>query len=284
VHLNLKLVDLDDADVLPSLLQPALRCRGGWTNVHKLTVCTRMLKSWGKLQNVGAIKLTMFSALICHPNWCSQARLESAMYLHLLGPAMPELRQLELDVCGIDLQGGALFTGLQLCTALVSLSLADYSISEGAAKAAAAALARLPSLKDVRLGTAEYASSSSPAILVEHLTALTSLRFSDNSGEDPALLYTAAAHNPGLKSFWVGDEDCSAPSAASVEQLLLGCPSLSHITFNYLSVHHDVFCTLVEHGSSLTSLCAFSMKTEAAQGAPAKQPSWTRLHLQTEET
>jgi hypothetical protein len=193
---------------------------------------------------------------------------------------MPALRNLELTIwsrweLGPD---AGFFSSLQLCTQLTALHLAGFTVSDdAAAMAAAAALARLPNLREVEL-EADKNSHVCPTALVKHLTALTSLRLHNNSSRsDPAPLYAAAASNPGLLSFSLHQEDEIAAPAAQLHQLLKACPSLTELDLGNTAVQQDALYELLWYGTSITSLTTASIRPDSSFAG--RQVPWRKLFL-----
>jgi hypothetical protein len=191
---------------------------------------------------------------------------------------MPALHLLELALQKWDLGDGGFFSSLQLCTQLTALHLKGFVVSESIAMVAAAALARLPNLRELGL-EANRISPVCPSALVKHLTALTSLRLHNNSSagsSDP--LYTAAARNPGLLSFSVYKEDLnenSSAPAAQVQQLLETCPSLTHLGFEDTRVQQDALVAILTYGTNITSLSASGI--EPSSSIAGREVSWRKL-------
>jgi hypothetical protein len=181
---------------------------------------------------------------------------------------------LEVKLANNGLGDGGLFSGLQLCTRLTALHLENFCVSKSTAIAAAAALARLSNLKELSLQPIR-GGSTCPSILVKHLTALTSLCLHNSFCTDPASLCAAAARNPGLLSFSV-----THPAAASVQQLLEACPSLTHLEFYCTRVQQDTLDVLLAHGTNITSLNAWSIKPSTS--VAGREVSWRKLALTDE--
>jgi Leucine-rich repeat (LRR) protein len=200
-------------------------------------------------------------------------------------PALHHLRvklnHLRVKLNKGDLGDGAFLSSLQLCSQLTALHLERISVSESTAMAAAAALARLPNLRELSLKTDGY-STVGPSALVQHLTALTSLRMHKASPDgSSAPMYAAAARNPGLLSFSVSKlEELNAP-AAQVQQLLEACPSLTHLNLQNTCIQQDTVDVLLAHGTSITSLSAY--RIQPSTSIADRQVSWRKLVLTDED-
>jgi hypothetical protein len=213
-----------------------------------------------------------------------QARFETSCNLHVLSSALPALRHLSIRLNKADLVEGVFFSSLALCTRLTALHLHGFRVSDATAIAAAAALARLPNLRELGLRTAR-GESACPSNLVKHLTALTSLCLynNDRSGASSAPLYETAARNPGLLSFSVaniGPRVSNAP-AAQVQQLLKACPSLTHLNLQDAHVQQDTLDVLLAHGTNITSLRALTIQPYTS--IATREVPWRQLVL-TDDT
>jgi hypothetical protein len=204
--------------------------------------------------------------------------------VHLMGPAMPALRHLEVALHNWELGDAGFFSSLQLCTHLTALHLRTFIVrTDTAAVAAAAALARLTNLRELGLRTASRCHVC-PSTLVKHLTALTSLCLHNNSfrGEhSSAPLYAAAAKNPGLQSFSVDICKSRDVPEAPLQQLLEACPSLTHLGFDNTCVQQNVLDVLLTHGTNITSLTASCIKPNSS--IAAREVSWRKLVLTNDD-
>jgi hypothetical protein len=89
---------------------------------------------------------------------------------HLLGIAFPAVRDLSLQLSLAAGRQGRMVQGLRVCSQLTTLTLTDCNILNPEVPEAAAALASLPSLKEIHLN-----GDNLPRALVAELTGLTSL-------------------------------------------------------------------------------------------------------------
>jgi hypothetical protein len=244
---------------LPVLLAPALDVQG-WHNVHRLEVSVdhHEFFTWRLPQQLWS--------------WCYCLQLVMAQQegaarscppLHLLGTALPSLRQLSIHLDRSDLGSGEIIVGLQQCKQLSTLSLHGFWISPTAVTAAAAALAQLPALRDLSLSSS---CDINPAALIDQLTCLTALWLTlDGSGQVDSM-FEAAACNSGLQTFTLvddigdlevtDDDECEA-----LRNFLTSCPALTDLDLDHMSLSEDVVDAILTHGTSITHLTAGGLVT-----------------------
>jgi broad specificity phosphatase PhoE len=212
-----------------------------------------------------------------------QVVTDSKEFTNLLGPALPALQHVTVDLRGGDVGDGGLFTGLLLCQQLSTLHLEGFSVSPAAVQTTAAVLAQLSALRDLRL---ESYHTCNPADLVEQLTCLTALdlyvhdEMEDGDAGEYSVqsMFTAAAHNPALQIFKVCPGWFSRPTAAEVQHLLEACPSLSELHLGWMTLAPDAVVVLLTHGTTITTLTAHVFETTASLAD--KPCSWKCLQLQ----
>jgi hypothetical protein len=206
-------------------------------------------------------------------HWRSQLTTGCSNGLELLSQAFPALHSLKLDAAGnLD---GAVLSGLQGCQQLCQLHLHNCGVSREAVESSAAALGRLPSLKEVSLW------GSTPLELVAQLTGLTKLAMqAPNSWSIDWV--QVATHNPQLQCLsqaeaW-GPWSCDVP-ASSLEQVLRACPGMTQLQLACKSIDQAGLDVLLTHGSNITSLAAFSLDADTSRADA--QCSWEELHFST---
>jgi hypothetical protein len=244
---------------LPVLLTPVLHVQG-WHNVHRLEVRVDHLE----LFTLEDVKQLWYSCCCLQLTMAQQRGADrSCPPLHLLGTALPSLRQLSISFSGSDLGSGELLVGLQQCQQLSTLSLLGFWISPTAVTAAAAALAQLPALRDLSLSSD---CDINPAALMDQLTCLTALWLGlDGSGQVDSM-FEAAARNPGLQTFILQDDigDLEVTDDDECEALrtfLTSCPTLTYLSLDHMSLSEDVVDTILTHGTSITHLTAGGLVT-----------------------
>jgi hypothetical protein len=176
--------------------------------------------------------------------------------LMYLGLAFPELRSLHVItpyIHGLShAPDGGLFCGIQGCCNLRSLRLEDLRVTNDAVPPAAAALARLPCLKEVHL------QSSTPLGLPAQLTGLTQLLL---YGYDQPWV-SAVKNLAKLQSLTVVPRNFTAeyPEAYSgleasvLEQLLTACTSITSLDIRTYTLDQQGLDVLLAHGSTITTL------------------------------
>jgi hypothetical protein len=105
---------------------------------------------------------------------------------------------------------------------------------------------------------------TNPAGLVEQLTGLTSLGLNSTNGSHVEGMFSAAANNPRLKDFTACDGEMGAPDSALFKHLLTSCPSLTDLDLNHLRINQGALEVLLTHGTSITSMKAFTFQTDVS--------------------
>jgi hypothetical protein len=210
---------------------------------------------------------------------------------------------LELDLEGGDL-GEEVLALLKQCSRLASLTLTSFFWMDRAVQPPAdvgAALAQLPSLKELALWPHDDADGTTAAVVVAAaFSGLTSLRVSTTCELHPqAGIITAAANNLNLQDFSLlqtgYDGDPGTPTAAQLARVLTACPYLTSLDLSCTVLDDQSLEAVLTHGSTITSLQLRSIKTEASFAARAcrwetigvhgsDQPSvllWAHLPLRT---
>jgi hypothetical protein len=255
-------------DALLTLLQAAFDSAAGWHKVHKLRV-RRPVLSFAQFHAGRCCRQPVFLT-------CLQVVSSKTTHLNLLGPAMPCLKHLKVDLHGNDEGEGGLFTGLQACTGLEVLHVSGLSISPAAVKPCALLLARLPALKDVSLHI-PVTGNTGPSGFVQQLTGLTSLCFDSYGCDHVSSMFAAAAHNPALQAFSVGYAGDEGFSAAELQHFLTSCTSLTSLDVTCFCFDEDDVEVLLTYGTKITTLKAFMIGTDTSFAG--RQCSWKSLTL-----
>jgi hypothetical protein len=208
-----------------------------------------------------------------------QVHIKSALYLNLIGLAMPCLEQLSLHMHGASLSDCALLTGLQQCTQLSVLGINNFVIPAAAVRPAGSALANLKALKGLTLA-ADQKNDTNPAGLLAQLAGLTALCIESSSAEHTRDMVVAAANNPGLKVLSVASY-AATPSTAEWSHLLTSCRQLETLELGYAEVPQPVLDVLLTLGTNITSLDTSTITvTTSFALSPCK---WRRLRLWHED-
>jgi hypothetical protein len=131
-----------------------------------------------------------------------------------------------------------------------------------AVQQAASDLASLPYLVELELAQAYEDKATNPADLVSQLTGLTRLSL-DSSLASKEPMFQAAAHIPSLQSLDIDHH--RGPSASHVQQVLLACKQLTHLSFGaFRALNQEVVDVLVAYGGHVRSLTAGELLTESS--------------------
>jgi hypothetical protein len=201
---------------------------------------------------------------------------------HLLTRAFPASTKLELT--HVELGDGALFSMLaaQANRPLSSIKLHYCKIKETAVEGAAAALARLPSLKACHV--------SGHTALLHSASQLTGLTHLGGGLEAPTpfadtQLVKAMTCNSGLQSLTVRWSMSVPLSAEALQCLLNSCTNLTRLDLSDL-LHHCVddqgFDLLLQHGSSITDLTLGGV--DVIRSRADSTCRWQRLQLDVAHT
>jgi hypothetical protein len=189
------------------------------------------------------------------------------------------LRELFLDQ--VQLGDAALFTMLaaQAPCLLTSLIVSNCTIKDTAVEAAAAALARLPSLRACRVGCL----GTVPLRIASQLTALTHLDGGLEAGVPFAdtQLVKAVSRNKGLQSLTVSS--LSVPlSSQMLKRLLDRCSNLTQIDLTSEVINDERLNILLQHGPNITDVRLGGLVlTRSRADSTCK---WQRLWLDATET
>jgi hypothetical protein len=189
--------------------------------------------------------------------------------------AFPALTQLRLNQ--VELGDGALFSMLaaQAGCPLRSLTLESCSIQETSVEEAAAALARLPSLKACQVSS--YGSAT--LRIASQLTALTHLgagleataRYRDTQ------LVKTVARNPGLQSLVLYFSFFVPLGAGMLQCLLNSCAHLTQLDIFQYTLDDQKLGVLLQHGTNITDLTLGDLNLTRSRADSACR--WQRLEL-----
>jgi hypothetical protein len=161
---------------------------------------------------------------------------------------------------------------------LTSLVLQNCSINDSALGSAAAALARLHSLRSL-----QFEQSGTMMHLAAQVTGLTSLEVDRGTSSLDAQLMLLASHNTqlqklGMKGLLTGAEsDAETLATGHLQHLLISCPGLTELVLNSRIVDQDGLDALLAHGTSITHLTlSYSSLTASRAHVPC---SWRRVRL-----
>jgi hypothetical protein len=180
----------------------------------------------------------------------------------------------ELQLHGQDLDDGHLFSLLaaQAPCLLTSITLHSCNINGTAVDAAAAAFARLPSLKACHVSGEDVLLQ-----ITSQLTKLTSLKGGLEAGVPPpdTQLVKAVKRNQGLQSLSV---NFAGPASAELLQcLLMSGTSLTQLDLPWKSTDDQGLDMLLKHGASITDLTLGKLDlTRSRADSPCR---WQRLEL-----
>jgi hypothetical protein len=210
--------------------------------------------------------------------------------MHLLGPAFPSLRQLDINFNGSDLGSGYLSFGLEQCKQLSKLSL--LGTRPTAVKASAAALARLPALRDFTFSVHRDCDIN-PAALIDQLTRLTALKHELSRTQHVVSVFAAAARNPGLQTFTLSRvasqlRPYQLDAAEAVRNFLTSCASLTHLDLSNALPSERTVDAILTHGTSITHLTVGALATSTnhsdqpsnLQSLSLQESDWGTLTLQ----
>jgi hypothetical protein len=184
----------------------------------------------------------------------------------------PELHT--LDVWDADIADRSLLVSANTWHALRSLSIGDVMVQQGAVPAIAAALASLPSLKDMTL------HEGPPATLVAQVTGLVSLHsYFDGNGQGFREAMDTAARNPGLKELTVEDYrgGAASPPAPVLRHMLQSCTTLTSLYLRHSTINQQGLDVLLQHGTCITTLAVASFDLSASRSG--KACSWESLEM-----
>jgi hypothetical protein len=144
---------------------------------------------------------------------------------------------------------------------LTSLHLIHYTMSADAVQQAALDLASLPSLVELELSQFNNAKTN-PADLVPQLTGLTRLSLEGHTFADTERMFQAAARIPSLRSLDIhGTHILPRASADQVQEVLLACKQLTHLSFGTSCViDQEVLGVLLLCGGHVRSLTAGTIR------------------------
>jgi hypothetical protein len=161
-----------------------------------------------------------------------------------------------MDLFSVDLGDGALFSMLaaQPACPLSSIILRCCDIKGTAVDAAAAALARLPSLKAYHVEGPQVPLV--PLRVASQLTGLTHLGGGLEAGVPPpdTQLVKAVKRNKGLQSLTVHDTQSESLSAEVLQHLLMSGSHLTQLDLSDQRVDDQGLDILLQHGSNITDL------------------------------
>jgi hypothetical protein len=190
--------------------------------------------------------------------------------------AFPSLRTLSID--NADIADGSLFFSPNAWRALTSLEFGLLKVQEGAVPAIAAALASLPSLRELTL------NEEAPAGLAAQMTGLTSLckyiGVYDGDQEGIRGVMATAARNPGLqelngRDFTAGPHSVAAPM---LQHLLQSCTTLTSLRLPDHTIDQQSLDVLLQYGTCITYLGVNSFDLSASRSDNAC--SWELLEFE----
>jgi hypothetical protein len=154
----------------------------------------------------------------------------------------------------VELGDGALFSVLAVQPAcpLSSITLHSCNIKDTAVQVAAAALARLPSLRACNVDD----GGTVTLCIASQLTALTHLEGELEADVPPAdtQLVKAVSRNKGLQSLDVSLSRSASLSAEMLQCLLNSCTNLTQLDLSSQDVDDQGLDVLLQHGTTITDL------------------------------
>jgi hypothetical protein len=187
--------------------------------------------------------------------------------------AFPCLQGLHID--DADIADGSLFFSPNTWHTLTSLEFSLLTLQEGAMPAIAAALASLPTLKDLTLG------EGAPAGLAAQMTGLTSLcKYIDDGEQGVRGVVATAAHNPGLQKLTVEDWTVGPRNVAApvLQHLLHSCTTLTSLHLLNHTIGQQALDVLLQYGTCITNLDVNSFDLSASRSDRAC--SWKSLEFE----
>jgi hypothetical protein len=197
-------------------------------------------------------------------------------FLHLLGPAFPSLRSLQLNDAGLG--KGSLFASLRSCPHFVELHLLGCTVEESDVGVVAALLGSLPSLQHFDLDAitpVEVASCLTTLTLFDYEQLHGDREDDDDDPQDQFQPYAAvAAGNVNLQTL-----ELHLPvsvTAGDLQQVLSSCRSLRTLHLR-AAIQQDALQVLLKHGAHLEDVAVRSLEAEHSM---VRQPCrWTCLEL-----
>jgi hypothetical protein len=189
--------------------------------------------------------------------------------------AFPALTQLRLNQ--VELGDGALFSMLvaQAGCPLRSLTLESCNMQDTAVEEAAAALARLPSLKACQVSG--YGSAT--LRIASQLTALTHLgaRLEATARFRDTQLVKTVARNTGLQSLFLYSSLFVPLGAGMLQCLLNSCTRLTQLDIFQYMLDDQGLDVLLQHGTSITDLTLGDLNLTRSRADSTCR--WQRLEL-----